>query len=72
MGSTDFLLSVLILLVSAFCKIFYTQINTLIKEIKELVKSDVEQRKDIEQLKTDRDDHKARIIKLEILKHTSK
>lgn len=69
MALTEFLLSVLILLVSAFCKIFYTQINTLIKEIKELVRSDVEQRKDIEQLKKDSDDHRGRIIKLEVLKH---
>lgn len=61
----EFLLSVLILLVGAIGKIYYTQIENLIKEIKHLNGSDIERKKDIEQLKLDRDDHKVRIVRLE-------
>lgn len=65
MQTTDFLLSILILLVTALGRIYYVQLDTFAKEMKELMRSDVEQDKDIEQLKWDRDDHRGRIVKLE-------
>ena len=55
----------LITLLGFIGKVFYEKIETVLKRIEEILLSDLSQKKDIEQLQDDREDHEKRITYLE-------
>jgi hypothetical protein len=62
---TNTLLGILILLIGWIGSTFYNKLNELLKKVEKILLSDVATKKDIEQLKIDRDDHEERLQKLE-------
>ena len=62
---TNLLLIMLITLLGFIGKVFYEKIETVLKRIEEILLSDLSQKKDIEQLQDDREDHEKRITYLE-------
>jgi cell division protein FtsB len=62
---TNLLLALLIGLLAWLGRVFYSKLEELSKNIKEILISDMGHQKDIEQLKADRDEHEKRIGELE-------
>jgi hypothetical protein len=62
---TNLLLITLITLLGYIGKVFYDKMEDVLKRIEQILLSDVGQKKDIENLKEDLEDHEIRITSLE-------
>jgi polyhydroxyalkanoate synthesis regulator phasin len=62
---TNVLLITLITLLGYIGKVFYDKMEDVLKRIEQILLSDVSQKKDIENLKEDMEDHETRITHLE-------